>query len=182
MSQGIIATFDPKSSGIISRILSDLVNESLNRFMLDQQVVSHLTILAGEKMDMSAASQVIHEVSEIFHPFSIDVGSIAYFPSTQVLFLNPNESGDLRALHKEMSNRMAKRDHSFTLIPDEPWIPHITLAIELSYANIGPAIQIVQRHLDLQERQPFRLRVESIAYFQYPPFRVLDKARLDGKR
>ena len=102
--------------------------------------------------------------------FKIQFSSVAYFPATQVLFLNPKELAPLTSFRNGLLSTLKEAEIEHRRTPNQPWIPHSTLLMKLPVEDVSFAIPVIQQRLDMQIGKPFTIHVEEAILFSYPPY------------
>ena len=90
---------------------------------------SHVTILPPRPIDLNideSVRQIAAEGSEA-HPFMVELGSVAIFEKSNVIYLTIRQGErELHALHENLNSGQLEYDGPF------PYHPHITLAQDLT--------------------------------------------------
>ncbi len=169
---GIILTFDGRSSEIFRNLQRDLLEKQQIPGKFDFQIPPHLTLMEHSNLLDPSYIQDLTEFVSATPQFNIDFSSIAYFPSTDVLFLNPKENKTLSAFRSTMIELQCAKGVIYRRPPNQPWIPHSTILMEHPVGSVSLSIPIVQSHLDMQIGKPFTVTVTNAELFSYPPYKA----------
>lgn len=102
--------------------------------------VPHITMLIGDQLS-SEDTSIVQSIAQSEH--QIVFGSLGLFPQSLVLYLAAAPSPDLIQTHTCLSASLRRRGVSIwpNYAPGN-WIPHCTLALEISAAQVSEAIAI----------------------------------------
>jgi 2'-5' RNA ligase len=90
---------------------------------------SHVTILPPRPIDLNIDESIrqIKAEGEDMHPFTVELGSVAVFRKSNVVYLTIGKGEhELHALHENLNSGQLEYDGPF------PYHPHITLAQDLT--------------------------------------------------
>ncbi|MHA1672030.1 MAG: 2'-5' RNA ligase family protein [Promethearchaeota archaeon] len=169
---GIILTFDGRSSEKFRNLQRDLLETQQIPGKFDFQIPPHLTLMEHPNLLDPTYIQTLTEFVSATPQFNIDFSSIAYFSSTEVLFLNPKENETLSAFRSTMVELLCAKGVIYRRPPNQPWIPHSTILMEHPVDSVSLAIPVVQSHLDMQIGKPFTMKVTQAELFSYPPYKA----------
>ena len=138
--------FDEKTDKQIRKLMQQIAEKTGNTFMLDNHVPPHITVTAIETRDENMAIEVLEKcVQQLQQGRLRFISTGAFFP--QVLYLEPvlNEY-----LHKLVCTvNTAVKDLPETIVSPyyQPfsWLPHVTLAKQLSEEQMLMAFAILQK-------------------------------------
>ena len=125
----------------------------------------HITLTTYEKIDLQVVKDRINQLCGNAYPFEILFSSYGYFPSEEgVLFLNP-------ITNIALLNVQQKVFELFEGVPDdnspETWVPHSTLATDISLESIGKALDIAKEVIVMKMGAPFCVEAESIVIVEF---------------
>lgn len=150
--------------------------------MFNEKIPPHISLIAADTINFESYISQLFEIIRYIKPFDVKFASFGYFPSTNVVFLNPKESQNLRFLHSQIYNLVINQNlNQFSNLAGissynpENWVPHSTLAIGSESVGIPKIIEIAQEILDLQINKPFISKTGKIGLFSYPPFKLLEE-------
>ncbi len=127
----------------------------------------HITLA---DFDPALEAQVAHRVREAsarLAPLTIQLIHIGLF-GLKVLFAAPAPSRELFALHDAFAPQEEAND-------THAWVAHVTLLIDEPEEHMVKAIPIVAEMF-----APMEARVQSLAVYEFPPARFVDKFDLGG--
>lgn len=110
--------------------------------MRDSNVRPHITLLACDSVDVTAASAFLERVATVTPSFPVSLRSFGLFPAPlPVAFLAPKVTSDLLVLQARIFAEFSPLAAGCSsLYSPEQWIPHCTLALELSPQHLGFAL------------------------------------------
>jgi len=93
---GAILTFDEQSTRALHELQLRLPSNNSIGGMFPAEIPPHLTLFEHDNIFIPNVIADLRSYCANTAPFDVMFCSIGYFPSTNVLFLNPKESGALR--------------------------------------------------------------------------------------
>ncbi|MCK5341921.1 MAG: 2'-5' RNA ligase family protein [Candidatus Heimdallarchaeota archaeon] len=169
---------DPASYTILRELQKDLLDSPNIGGEFDLTIPPHISIMEHPDLLHDEIISVIKSYCTSQQSFKIHYSSVAYFPATQVLFLNPKESTALTAFKYDLLSALKEIGVQHNRIPNQPWIPHSTLLQNLPVEDVSNAIPLIQQHLDMQIGKPFTSYVRDAILFSYPPYRAEHRFQL----
>ena len=138
--------------------------------MRDSSVRPHITLLACDSMDVTTASTFLERIATVTPSFAVSLGSLGLFPAPlPVAFLAPKVTSDLLALQARIFAEFSSLAAGCSsLYSPEQWIPHCTIALELSPQHLGFALDAC-RAFGL----PLACIASEISLVDYSPCRQL---------
>jgi 2'-5' RNA ligase len=127
----------------------------------------HITLAEYDPLLEAQAVHRAREASARIAPLTVQLNHIGLF-GLKVLFAAPGPSRELLALHEAFIPQ-----EDVTGIND--WVAHVTLLIDEPEEHMVKAIPIVAEMFT-----PMEARVESVAVYEFPPARFVDKFDLGG--
>ena len=111
-------------------------------FMRDSGVRPHITLFACDSVDLTAASTLLDRFATETFSFPISLASFGFFPaSLPVAFLAAKVTSELLGMHARLfAEFSALAAGASALYSPKQWIPHCTLAPELSPQHLGFAL------------------------------------------
>jgi len=103
---------------------------------------AHVSVLPPRTATVKwqAASEQARRLTEAWAPFEIQLGEIAIFPVTDVIYIELGAGADeLRRMHKAMNSDSLEAVEPFS------YHPHITVAQELPHARVEEVHDLAQR-------------------------------------
>ena len=177
MGTGLVVCFDDESTNRLRelwRILND--SPDLHGRIFDEAVPPHITLF-GHEGDIRKQEyyDALESVISKYNSFSLKFTGLTSFPSTHVLYLNPEYSNDLHSLRKLCLETLEDQGVILDQEPDSTWNPHMTLLLDLQTQEISKAVEICQNYLDLRITKPFTAKISHIELYSYPPYEAEKK-------
>lgn len=138
--------FDEKTDKQIRKIMTQVAERTGNTFMLDNHVPPHITVAAIETRDENATIMALEKCVQQLRQGNLRFISVgAFFP--QVLYLEPVLNAYLHELACVVN--VAVKDLPDTIVSPyyQPfsWLPHVTLAKQLSEEQMLMAFETLQK-------------------------------------
>lgn len=138
--------FDEKTDKQIRRLMAQVAEQTGNTFMLDNHVPPHITVAAIETRDENAAIAVLEKCVQQLEKGELRfISAGAFFP--QVLYLEPVLNEYLHQIACAVNT--AVKDLPDTIVSPyyQPfsWLPHVTLAKQLSEEQMLMAFETLQK-------------------------------------
>ena len=176
MGYAIELYFDPVCDLAVRRIWSKVADGAGVSAMSAGGGRPHVSLAVySDGLDHHSLSRALSAFSKSLVPFEFDLGSVGTFPTNQgVVFLAPVVTSELLALHERFHTAFAKYgDWSSTHYLPGNWVPHCTVATDLTDAVIGQAVQNCREHF-----RPMRGRFQEIGLVEFHPIRELTTFKL----
>jgi 2'-5' RNA ligase len=162
--------FDSPSEMLIKGLMQQLGEIGLPSNLLTKNVSPHLTLLSSETLLDASTLEKLDKLLESQTMLSLHAVSLGTFANEQgVLCLGVVATFALLAFHQSVHACVPHKDYQPHLyyLPDR-WVPHITLATNLTKAQMGEAVAKLELTL------PQGLRVSHLALVRYPaPLKLL---------
>ena len=138
--------FDEKTDRQIRKLMAQVAEKTGNTFMQDNHVPPHITVAAIETRDENVAIAVLEKCVQVLQQGKLRfITTGTFFP--QVLFLEPVLNEYLHELACAVND--AVKDLPDTIVSPyyQPfsWLPHVTLAKQLSEEQILLAFETMQK-------------------------------------
>jgi len=135
----------------------------------------HVSLGVYDNVDVRRFGDAAAAFARTISPISVHLGAIGVFcHETSVLFIAPVVTGELLALHERFHREFeAFNETCWNYYCPGNWVPHITLAMNLSAAPLADAITKVAPIWREHDATLDRLRFVS-----HPPFHLLAEHRL----
>ena len=168
--------FDEKTDKQIRRLMSQVAEQTGNTFMQDNHVPPHITVAAIEIRDENAAIMALKKCVQKLEQGKLRFISVGvFFP--QVLYLEPVLNEYLHELACAVND--AVKDLPDTIVSPyyQPfsWLPHVTLAKQLSEEQMLLAFETIQKRF-----ASFEGTVTRIGIAKTNPHRDLQVWELGG--
>ena len=160
--------FDKKTEHQIQSYINDVANSCGNTFMNDHSVPPHMTITAVESIHEKNLVEAIDCVISNITKNKIEWVTVGIFPA--VIFIQPvlneylhNLSSVIYDSIKDVENtKVSKYYKPFS------WIPHATIAKQLSEEEMGKAFDVLQKSFGVFEGEIVRVELAK-----KNPYRVI---------
>lgn len=169
---------DAESEASIRGTWEALAATGIKSAMLDAGYRPHVSLGVCEELDVDGLTQELSSFTEKLSPFALTLSSIGLFPSSAgVIFLGITPTRRLLDVNVEFHQffgKYAKAQRDYQI---GKWVPHCTLAFDLSESIVAEAIEVCRR-MPL----PIYSRVEEIGIAEVSPSRarVLSSYSLKG--
>ncbi|HEY5893784.1 MAG TPA: 2'-5' RNA ligase family protein [Chthoniobacterales bacterium] len=139
-------------------------------FMRDSGARPHITLAACESVDVAAAGELLDRFAASTPSFAVSLSSFGLFPAEQsAAYLAPKVTSELLTLHvRFLMEFSAVARHCCPLYSPEQWVPHCTLAPDLSPQHLGPALDLCR-----SSRLPLTCTISEIGLVDYWPCQQL---------
>lgn len=172
--------FDEQSSANLKKLIKRVADATGNTFMLDNQVPPHITVAAVETKREEELVACIDRLVNDDCGKGITAGAIhwvsvgAFFP--QVLFVQPVLNEYLHNLSVTLSEELSQIEETILSPYYKPfgWLPHCTIAKQLTKEQMAEAHQILQQYF-----VPMEGRVTRIGVARTNPHRDIRVWELD---
>lgn len=138
--------FDEKTDNHIRKLMKQVAEKTGNTFMLDNDVPPHITVAAIETRDENRAIAALESCVQQLRRGKLRFISVGAFFS-QVIYLEPVLNEYLHGVVCAVNT--AVKDLSETIVSPyyQPfsWLPHVTLAKQLSEEQMLTAFEILQK-------------------------------------
>ena len=173
MGTGLVACFDEESANRLRELWRILTDSPDLHGQLFEGVPPHIT-LYGHDDDLRKQEfyGALESAISKFNSFSLHFTGLTIFPSTHVLYLNPEYSNNLQSLRNLCLETLGNEGVILDQEPDSTWNPHMTLLLDLPTEEISKAVEISQNYLDLQIENPFVVQISHIELFSFPPYKA----------
>jgi 2'-5' RNA ligase len=150
-----LVTYIPEPlAGFLDRLRQELVPNCFLR--------AHITILPPRPLSATPETvwKLVRLLASTFAPFDIELGNVAVFPVTDVIYIPPTSgSEELKQLHQAIGVDGLKREEEF------PYEPHVTLAQELKPDEVDELVQVARtRWAEAPHAKKFR--VDKVFFVQ----------------
>ena len=158
--------YDPPAEESVRCAWKAMAEAGINSSMLDGGYRPHVSLGVSDQLNVSDACKALETFASNNLPFTLTLSSIGVFPTAEgVLFLGVTVTQKLLDLHSEFHRffRECAIDQ-WDYYRVEMWVPHCTLAFDLSASKIAEAISVCQ-----QMALPIHARVQEIGVVQVTP-------------
>ena len=171
MQAFVLLTFDTAGEAAVREIQADLKRSDLLPSTKSEQALApHLTLAGFEAFDFPTLVEALTDALDEVLSFPVTFASLgAFVGENRVLFLAPVITKPLLALHERIYTAVSAnvQDNDARYAP-EAWIPHCTLAMELTDSHLAEGIRHLSR-LDL----PLQAHITRVQLVTYPELSVL---------
>ncbi len=168
MGYAIVLYFDENSEIIIRDMWKLLYDNNINKLMHDSNSRPHITLAIYDEdlYDLDNFINSVEDYAKTLKPFKLIVSNIGMFNTNEgVAFLAPKVTGELLDIHYKLYEGL-KQYAEFAwnyYIPDN-WIPHCTIAIELSKEKLLQSIEVLSDIFS-----PFDITIEKLGIVKFSP-------------
>ena len=162
---------DPVSDRAVRRIWSEIADGTGISTMSASGGRPHVSLAVySDDLDHHSLARTLSAFSGSLVPFGFDLVSAGTFPTSEgVVFLAPVVTGELLGLHEQFHTAFARYgDWASTHYLPGNWVPHCTVATDLTDAMIGQAIQRCR-----EQFRPIHGRFQKIGLVEFRPIREL---------
>lgn len=138
--------FDEKTDNYIRKWMKQVAEKTGNTFMLDNNVPPHITVAAIETKDEKVAIEAIKMCAERLRQGTLRFISVGvFFP--QVIYLEPVLNAYLHELTCTVNAAVKELPDTIISPYYQPfsWLPHVTLAKQLSEEGMITAFETIQK-------------------------------------
>jgi 2'-5' RNA ligase len=129
----------------------------------------HLTLAVYDELDASQMQRTLAEELFTIYPLELVFSSIGSFPSERsVLFAAPTFTNELLSLHEQYHEVTASLGHGQIYYHPGSWCPHVTIALDLSRADLANAFDAVS-----SQWTPIRCQLDAIRLVRFYPVETL---------
>ena len=142
--------------------IADLVERVRQEVMPGRLVRAHITVLPPRPLYVPTPDAIAQcrEIAGRSEAFEVRLGSVDLFADTQVIKLSVEQGvGELKLLHDILNTG------PFEHVEDFDYVPHITLAQELTPEKVAPSLEVARRHWAELGPAP-RICVEWLTFVQ----------------
>lgn len=135
---------DEEGEATIRGIWENVCDAGISSFMPDTGVRPHITLAVYDQLDIDLFLEKFSEFSRELSPISFSLSSIgAFLEPRGTVFIAPTVTHRLMNLHAKFHQEFHDLEHSLSeySLPGK-WLPHFTLASELSDDQIKEVICI----------------------------------------
>jgi 2'-5' RNA ligase len=132
----------------------------------------HLTLaLLDDAADAARLGRIVREVTADWHAMRLSLSAVAAFPADPAtLWLAPTVTTPLLDLHASLCAALPAPHPNYR---PGAWIPHITLADDVTSDTVGAAIALVA-----EQFRAFVAILDGVDLVRFPPISLLWHARL----
>ena len=156
----VMACLDDKSQQLLTSLQNKLIQGGLA--VNTSEVPFHVSLGSFPTNELDSVLQTMEQVSQSFEKFTLTLNTYSHF-NDRVLFLQPEQSDNLLALHKHFDCNYAD---------GFPWHAHVTLLI-------GDEAQVRKAKSILGELpQPIHVSVTSLLVGEFFPTKLIKNCPL----
>jgi len=175
MPYAIELALDPDSAAVVRRVWQELAVAGME-YMAASGAQPHVSLGIWESIDRDRAEAELARFAAETPPVRITFASVGLFPRVAV-FLAPTVTADLLELHAGFHARFARLGEApWAHYRPSVWVPHCTLAMDLSADRFGDALAIAG-HTPL----PLEARLVEVGIVEFRPVKQLVSRALGGR-
>jgi 2'-5' RNA ligase len=165
MPFAIEMNLDAEAEGVVRKIWAALKEEGFGSMGL-KEARPHVTLGIAADVENELEKRLEAFASSLA-PMSFHIRSVGTFPGG-VVFLAPIVTRELLEMHAKFHELFGLRPSAISkLYVPGAWVPHCTLASELTQARMGEAVRVVLQSGGM----PISGRFEEISLVEYAPVR-----------
>lgn len=171
MQAFVLLTFDATGEAAVKEIQANLTRgEVLLSTKPEQALTPHLTLAGFEAFDLPTLVEALTDALDEVLSFPVTFASLgAFVGENRVLFLAPIITKPLLALHEGIYTAIGASVQGIEArYAPEAWIPHCTLAMELTDSQLAEGVRHLSE-LDL----PLQTHITRVQLVTYPNLSVL---------
>jgi hypothetical protein len=156
---------EDKYASMIKSLWQRLADEGITTTMLDNGCEPHITLGVFEDLDVDASIILLDPFFDTVQVPRLDFAVLGCFPATKVLHCPPIVTNPLLAVHSQFHRVISSVvSNPVPYYQPEHWIPHCTIAIDLTLEKLARAFDNV-----LEDWQPFQSRFQAVALVNPTP-------------
>ena len=142
MPTAILLYFDPLSEQRIRGLWQQLARDGVSNDLPASGIRPHLTLAVFDKLDCLPCEKVLARFAQRTRHLDLSAAHFGVFYQPEVtLFLAPTPTGSLLDFHAALHRSLKTHAHnSWQVYQPDSWVPHCTLAMNLSREKITPAL------------------------------------------
>ena len=168
MAFAVILYLDPVTDAEVRSLWQLLSERQISTVMTDMGIRPHISLAGLEHVEAESLCQALDVFAHSTRPVSVRFGGVGTFPTEQgVVYLAPVVTFELLQLHARFNylvTELGLVSHEY-YVPGN-WVPHCTLAIDLTPDEVAAVVAIGCRsnvfhtaaltHIGLVEYMPIR--------------------------
>ena len=160
--------FDKKTENRIQSYINDVANISGNYFLINNNVPPHMTISAFETREEERVVEMLETAISNTKKNKIEWVTVGTFPT--VIFIQPVLNECLHNLSSMIYDRIVSMPNTKINKFYKPfnWLPHATIAKELSEEEMRKAFDVLQKSFGMFEGEIVRIELAK-----KNPYRVI---------
>jgi 2'-5' RNA ligase len=167
MPYAIELYLDKKSAEKVRSMRTKLRESGVN---IDEGTKPHVSLAIYQELNIRVFRPRLQDFSKQKGSLNVSLASIGMFTTEYpVVFLAPTVTDDLLSFHKEFHDYFREFDGAaWDYYRPGKWVPHCTLAMNLSDEMVGKAIEITRRF-----SLPIRGALDRIGVLEFSPNKQL---------
>jgi len=164
--------FDARTDAAVRKLWKWLADEGISTYLASSDSIPHISLGGFDDLDGMQTAQVnelLQELAESTGPFPATFTGIEGFVNSGVIFLAPEPSPELNALHERFCNALGSlRDRFWPLYLPGTWVPHCTVAVDLlpcSRHLVDQVRRALSEHIEL----PWPFTIEHLGLVKFRP-------------
>lgn len=168
--------FDSRADARIRDVWRLLSERGISSHMPDMGATPHISLAVFQELEIDGFLPGLHAFAASHRPLSLIFHAVRVFPTAEgVVYLAPALTPRLLQLHAEFHATLDSLGlRSSPLYRPDAWVPHCTLAMQVSPGSIGAAVEIAQQ----AGFGPAQL--QEIGVVEFPPVRPIRRHPLAG--
>lgn len=147
MDYAVVLYFDEKSQAQLLRMMEDLCDVGVNRYMLDVGIRPHITLASWDDDKEIDLTNEIKGFAQEAQGISLLFSSIGIFPTDpRVVYLSPIKDESLINLHNCFYQKLdGQIENYIKFYTPDYWVPHCTLATKLTEAEVLKSVSALMK-------------------------------------
>lgn len=152
--------FDEETERKLQGLIQNVAKATGNAFMLDNKVPPHITVAAVETKHQDLLITRVEELVKTCEMGDIKWVSVGSF-SSQVIYVQPVLNEYLHNLSMMLAQELSEIEETICSPYYQPfsWLPHCTIAKQLSKEQIVQAFQVLQKDFTPMEGRVVRIGI-----------------------
>ena len=161
--------FDENTETKINQIWKKLADTGIAPYLHQSANRPHITLAVYQQLDPAACQTLLRSIAAEQPPLPLSFQYIGIFPTPGAVFAGPTVADTLLNLHRRTHETLQpiSADPTPYYVPGQ-WVPHCTLAMELTPELLTPAVEI-----SLELSLPLEGKITKIGCTEQPPVKHL---------
>ncbi|MFA8435291.1 MAG: 2'-5' RNA ligase family protein [Marinifilaceae bacterium] len=174
MIYAIECSFNQEADQYIRKLWDELNNREISNFMINSNSTPHIAFAVFDELNMEIVEDILNDFTSSQPKIELEVSSIGTFPTTEgVVFLAPKVTSELLDAHKKLHEALQASSlykKHWDYYQPEHWIPHCTMAINVSEAETFKALKYLK-----SEFNPLKITLERMIVVEYENEKIVNE-------
>lgn len=180
MGYALELPLDPRAAAEVVELRRILETAGVPTLTASIGEIPHVSLgVFDDDVDPLALERLLHALAEEATPLALRFGGVGMFVEPQpVIYLEPDQSGSLQALHERFFSLLGATTTSLSAhYRPEHWQPHCTIAMEFEPDLLDEAGEVVRRRFSRVDAL-----CSSLQLVRFRPVEVLEHRTFRGSR